>query len=45
MDVYTRDPNALIESTITQAITAYQAKRYKSIRATIYAFLLLETTL
>ncbi|KXL44347.1 MAG: hypothetical protein FE78DRAFT_150434 [Acidomyces sp. 'richmondensis'] len=38
MDVSIRDSYALSESNIQKAIAAYQAKRYRSIRATTHAF-------
>ncbi|KXL44485.1 MAG: hypothetical protein FE78DRAFT_430308, partial [Acidomyces sp. 'richmondensis'] len=45
MDVSKRDSYAFSESIIQEAITAYRAKRYSSIRATAYAFAIPRSTL
>ena len=45
MDVSIRDSYAISESTIQDAIAAFRAKRYSSIRATTHAFSIPQTTL
>ena len=45
MDVSIRDSHASLESTIQEAITSYQTKRYPSIRATARAFSIPSSTL
>ena len=45
MDVSIRDSHALSESNVQEAIAAFKAKRYPSIRATTYAFSIPRSTL